>query len=77
MPKTPIGTETTNTRCQLIGARTPPMIRPMNEPAIAAIELMPSARPRWWVGKASVRIAVEFASSSAPPMPCRTRMTIR
>ena len=76
VPPTPMGTETMKTRCQATGASTPPMISPRNDPAMAAIELMPSARPRWWVGNASVRIAVEFASSSAPPMPCRTRMEI-
>ena len=38
--------------------------------------LMPSAVPRWSTGKASVRIAVELAISSAPPTPCTTRMTI-
>src|SRR3954463_14655572 len=52
----------------------PPMTRPMNEPAIAATPLMPSASPRWWAGNASVRIALEFANSIAPPMPCTTRM---
>jgi hypothetical protein len=31
----------------------------MNWPAIAAIWLMPSAKPRWRAGKASVRIAAE------------------
>jgi hypothetical protein len=52
------------------------MTSPMNEPAIAATPLMPSARPRWWTGKASVRIALEFANSIAPPMPWTTRMPI-
>jgi hypothetical protein len=41
----------------------------MNEPAIAAIEFTPSASPRWCGGKASVRIALEFAKISAPPTP--------
>ena len=48
----------------------------MNEPAIAAIELTPSARPRWFAGNASVRIALEFANRSAPPTPCPTRIRI-
>jgi hypothetical protein len=48
----------------------------MNEPAIAAIELTPSASPRWCGGKASVRIALEFAKISAPPTPCPTRIMI-
>ena len=33
--------------------------------------------PRWFAGKASVRIALELANSIAPPMPCRIRMMIR
>jgi hypothetical protein len=36
----------------------------------------PSASPRWSCGKASVRIALEFAKMSAPPTPCPTRMRI-
>ena len=49
----------------------------MNDPAMPAIMLMPSAVPRCSTGKASVRIAVELAISSAPPIPCTTRITIR
>ena len=41
----------------------------MNEPAIAATMLTPSAVPRWLAGNASVRIAVELAKSIAPPTP--------
>ncbi len=52
------------------------MTRPRNEPATAATLLMPSAMPRWWAGKASVRIAVELAKIIAPPTPCTTRPTI-
>ena len=37
---------------------------------------MPSAIPRWSAGNASVMIAVEFANSIAPPMPCTTRQPI-
>jgi hypothetical protein len=48
----------------------------MNEPAIAAIEFTPSARPRWSRGNASVRMALELANSSAPPTPCPIRITI-
>ena len=46
----------------------------MNAPAIAATLLMPSARPRWFCGKASVRIGAEFAMRNAPPMPWPTRI---
>ena len=48
----------------------------MNEPAMAAIELMPSAVPRWVAGNASVRMAVELANRNAPPMPCTIRHRI-
>jgi hypothetical protein len=48
----------------------------MLEPATPAMLLMPRAIPRWSVGKASVMIALEFASSMAPPTPWPTRMTI-
>ena len=39
--------------------------------------LIPSAIPRWLAGNASVRIAAEFASRQAPPIPCTTRNAIR
>ncbi|SBW28829.1 hypothetical protein FDG2_6054 [Candidatus Protofrankia californiensis] len=45
----------------------------MNVPAMPATTLMPSASPRCWTGKASVRIAVEFAKRNAPPTPCTIR----
>jgi hypothetical protein len=48
----------------------------MKEPRMAAIMLMPMAIPRCSTGKASVRIAVEFAIRSAPPIPWITRPTI-
>ena len=73
---TPMGTETRNTSRQDTGASSPPSTNPMNEPAMAAIELTPRARPRWSRGKASVRMALEFANSSAPPTPCPTRIRI-
>ena len=48
----------------------------MNWPASAAIWLMPSAMPRCLAGKASVRIAAEFAISIEPPSACTTRQPI-
>ncbi len=48
----------------------------MNEPAIAATPLIPSARPRWFSGNASVMIAPELANSIAPPTPCPIRIAI-
>ncbi len=66
-PPTPIGTETRNTRRQFTAARTPPSIRPMNWPEMAATWLIPIAMPRWLDGNASVRIAGELAISMAPP----------
>jgi hypothetical protein len=49
----------------------------MNWPLIPAMLLIPSAKPRWSGGNASVRIAAEFASRHAAPTPCTTRNTIR
>ncbi|SKU40304.1 Uncharacterised protein [Mycobacteroides abscessus subsp. abscessus] len=37
---------------------------------------MPSAKPRWVDGKASVRMAEELAISMAPPTPCTTRQAM-
>ena len=48
----------------------------MNWPAIAATWLVPSARPRWSAGKASVRIAAELAVSIEPPRAWSTRQPI-
>ena len=76
VPKRPTGTETRKTSCQAIGPSTPPSTRPMNDPAIAATMLVPRAMPRWCGGKASVRMALELASSIAPPTPWRIRITI-
>ena len=45
----------------------------MNWPAMAATWLVPSAKPRWSAGKASVRIAAELAVSMDPPMAWGTR----
>ena len=69
VPNRPNGTEMKKTRRQSIGASTPPTIRPMNDPAIAATWLMPRASPRRLDGNASVRMAVEFANSMAAPTP--------
>ena len=72
----PTGTETRNTRRQSTGPRMPPSTRPMNEPAMAAIILVPRARPRCLGGKASVKMAIELAMMRAPPTPWKTRMMI-
>ena len=76
VPMIPTGTETQNTNRQLMGPRMPPSTRPMNDPAMAATMLVPSAKPRWVGGKASVRMAAVFAMMNAPPTPCIKRMTI-
>ena len=52
------------------------MSSPRNDPAIAETWLIPRAMPRWRAGNASVRIAVAFANSIAPPMPWPIRPTI-
>ena len=46
------------------------------EPEMAATLLIPSPRPRWSAGKASVTMAEELAKSMAPPTPCPTRMAM-
>ena len=48
----------------------------MNEPAIAATWFSPRASPRSPAGNASVKIALELASSMAPPTPCKIRIPI-
>ncbi len=75
VPKMPKGTQTRKMRRQEIGARSPPISRPRNEPAMAATLLIPRARPRWRAGKASVRMALELANREcSPPIPWNTRM---
>jgi len=69
----PIGTDTMKTARQCTTARNPPTSNPMNDPAMAATWLMPSAMPRRCAGNASVMIAVELAKSIAPPTPCTMR----
>jgi hypothetical protein len=76
VPNTPIGTLIQNTARQSTSASSPPATSPMKAPAMPAITLTPMAKPRWAAGKASVRIAAEFAVSNAPPMPCTTRHAI-
>ncbi len=75
--KSPMGTETKKMRRQLIGARRPPRISPMKEPLNAAAWFTPRAMPRWFSGKASVRMAAELAMSMAAPTPWKMRMMIR
>ena len=76
VPSTPNGTEIRKTSRQSTGPSRPPSTSPMNDPAIAATWFRPRARPRWWVGKASVRMALELAISMAPPTPWKIRMAI-
>ncbi len=58
--KGPKGTETRKISRQSIGASSPPTTRPRNDPLIPATLLMPRASPRWFSGKASVKMAAEF-----------------
>lgn len=69
VPNKPIGTLTRNTMRQSKTASTPPRVRPIIEPRIAAIWLISNAIPRWCDGKASVRIAVLFANRKLAPTP--------
>jgi hypothetical protein len=48
----------------------------MNVPLMAAAWLMPRAKPRRPGGKASVRMAAEFAMSRAAPTPWKMRITM-
>ncbi len=72
----PTGTLTQNTARQSMAASRPPATSPTNMPAKPAIWLVPSAKPRWSAGKASVRIAAELAMSMDPPTACSTRQPI-
>ena len=76
VPSSPMGTDTRKIRRQLIGARMPPRINPMNVPLSAAAWLTPSAIPRWLLGNTSVRMAAELAISMAAPTPWKSRMVI-
>src|SRR6476469_9984100 len=68
-----MGTLTQNTERQFHSASSPPRTSPMNEPAIPATMLMPSAMPRCLAGNASVMIAAELAMSIDPPTAWATR----
>jgi hypothetical protein len=48
----------------------------MNMPEMPATMLMPSAKPRWSTGNASVMIAAELAMSIDAPTPWTMRNTI-
>lgn len=76
VPRMPNGTLTQNTARQSSSASSPPATSPRNCPASAVIWLTPKAVPRCSRGKASVRIAAEFAVSIAPPTACTTRQPI-
>ena len=76
VPNTPNGTETRKISRQSMGASRPPSTRPTNMPLTPTTLLIPSARPRWFAGKASVRIATALAIRKAPPMPWTIRKTI-
>jgi hypothetical protein len=76
VPNTPTGRLTQNTARQSQAASRPPATSPMNCPARLATWLMPSAKPRWRAGNASVRMAAELAVSIDPPTACRTRQPI-
>ena len=77
VPKIPTGTDARKTRRQSSGPRTPPRISPMNDPEVAATMLMPRAKPRWLMGKASVRMALELAINNAEPTAWQTRPPIK
>jgi hypothetical protein len=76
VPAMPTGTFTQNTARQSHAASSPPAVSPMNCPARIAVWFTPRAKPRRSRGKASVRIAAEFAESIEPPNACRKRQPI-
>ena len=76
VPAMPVGTETRKTSRHEIGASRPPSTSPMNMPLMPTTLLIPSASPRWFDGNASVRIATEFATRNAAPIPCTIRKLI-
>ena len=76
VPTIPIGTLNQNTVRQPKLVSQPPRIGPRTWPTPMIIALMPSARPSSRRGNASVTRAAEFAISSAPPTPWRTRPPI-
>jgi hypothetical protein len=67
---------TQNTQRQSMAASRPPATSPTNMPARPATWFVPSAKPRCSAGKASVRIAAEFAISMDPPTACSRRQPI-
>ena len=76
VPKTPTGTLTQNTAAPVDGGQQAAGDQPDELPARPATWLMPSAKPRCSAGKASVRIAAEFAISMDPPTACSRRQPI-
>jgi hypothetical protein len=76
VPAMPTGTFTQNTARQSHAASSPPAVSPRNCPAIPATWFTPRAKPRRSGGKASVKIAAEFAESIEPPKACRKRQPI-
>ena len=71
------GTLNQNTQCQEIATSAPPSTGPSTSPTAATIVFVPIARPSCSRGNASVTTAAAFANRNAPPIPCRTRQTIR
>src|SRR5215831_6802296 len=76
VPTNPIGTLTQKMDFQSHSASTPPSTSPMNDPAMPATMLMPSAMARWLAGNTSVRMAMELARIIEPPIACTTRNPI-
>ena len=62
---------------QTVLATSPPSGGPHDPPSWTIIDCIPSARPRWALGKAWVRIAAELAQSAAEPSAVIARAPIR
>ena len=76
MPKTPTGTLTQKTSRQSMAASIPPSTRPMNEPAMAAIMLMPERHAALVRGEGVGQDGGGVGHQEAPPTPWITRKTI-
>ncbi len=66
-PATANGMFTMNTKCQLAEANSPPAMRPISDPVMKEIWLIPSALPLSVGPKESVMSAVLFTISRPPP----------
>jgi len=76
--KSPIGTLTKKIQRQpRVEVSTPPRTSPETDPMTIATWLTPNAQPRWFGGKASVRIAALLEKRRAAPIAWTIRKPTR